>query len=121
MELLGQQIDAHAKSLQTLDRDNDGRADDLQIEPSKASTNDITETSDEEQREPGLSRDSSESETRHPFREQDRVSDKLLTEEEFRQLLNARERELTEAQKQRDAERAFDRSKTQDRSLGLAD
>jgi hypothetical protein len=106
---------------QTLDRDGEARTDDLQIEPSKAPADDLAETPDNEERGPATERDGSANEARSPSREPESVPGKRLTEEELRQLLNSRERELTEAQKQRDAERGIDRNNAQDRGLGLAD
>ena len=46
---------------------------------------------------------------------------KRLSEEELRQLLQSREREMTQANRQRDAERGIDRTAQRDRGLGLAD
>ena len=103
------------------ERERDARADDLQIEPPKAFADDLAETPDEERSEPSTPRNGSAQETRPPSREQEDAPGNRLTEEELRQVLNARERELTEAQKQRDVERGIDRNNAQDRGLGLAD
>ena len=106
---------------QTPDRDNEVKVDEKAIEPSQAQTDDLAETPDEERSGPAASRDSSAKEARAPSQERGSEQGKRLTEEELRQLLNSRERELTEAQKQRDAEHSIDRNKAQDRGLGLAD
>jgi len=108
-------------SSQTPDRDNEVKVDEMAIEPSQAQTDDLAETPDVEKRGPNASRDSSAKEARAPSQERGSEPGKRLTEEELRQVLNSRERELTEAQKQRDDERGIDRSNTQDRGLGLAD
>ena len=106
---------------QTPDRNGEVKVDDMAIEPSQAKTDDLAETPDEERSGPAASRDSSAKEARAPSQERGSEQGKRLTEEELRQLLNARERELTEVQRQRDDERGIDRSNTQDRGLGLAD
>jgi len=106
---------------QTLDRGGDAKGDDLQIETPKAPADDLAETPDEDKHGQTAARDGSANEARSPSREPESVPGKRLTEEELRQLLNSRQRELTETQKQRDAERGIDRNNAQDRGLGLAD
>ena len=105
----------------TPDRDGDVNADDVQIEPTQARTDDLAEALYKEKRGPTVERNGSANAVRNPAREYESVPGKRLTEEELRQLLNSRERELTQAQKQRDAKRGIDRSASQDRGLGLAD
>ena len=57
----------------------------------------------------------------HASRDTDKTPDKRLSEEELRQLLQTREQEMTEADRQRDAERGVDRNAQRDRGLGLTD
>ena len=57
----------------------------------------------------------------HASRDAETTPEKRLSEEELRQLLQSREREMTQADRQRDAERGVDRNARRDRGLGLTD
>ena len=57
----------------------------------------------------------------HASRDAKKTPDKRISEEELRQRLQTREREMTEADRQRDAERGVDRNAQRDRGLGLTD
>jgi len=100
------------------DQSNDARTGNVEVESPEPQANDLTEQSNDKHRTPPVAEISEEKES---LREPQSKTGKRLTGEELRQLLNARERELTQAQKQRDAERGIDRNNTQDRGLGLVD